>query len=162
MKRCEGKLWEKMLTFSGSAPAVFHFPRFFFSTQFKQYQSQQISARYGRFHYNTPEHVEKVIFWPTNVASKRAYRAMLNAVKGHSTCQTLLNENKNGRDRFRSIKVATGWTTISLFSTHSKGYNTARHLLSDLMSDHVLKFTERGPVLCFHHAPFRDFTSWSW
>ena len=35
------------------------FPDFFFSTQFKQYQSQQISARYGRFNYNTPEYVEK-------------------------------------------------------------------------------------------------------
>ena len=50
------------LKFRASTPAVFHFSRFFFSTEFKQYQSQQISARYGRFNYNTPEYMEKSFY----------------------------------------------------------------------------------------------------
>ena len=90
------------LKFSASASAVFHSPRFFFfSTQFKQYQSQQISARYGGFNYNTPEYVEKGHFLTNKCCNQPRVSCHVECCnRPFNMLNVSLNENKNGWDRF--------------------------------------------------------------
>ena len=116
------------------------FPVFFFSTQFKQCQSQQISARYGRFNYNTPEYVEKGHFLTNKCCNQPRVSCHVECCnRPFNMLNVSLNENKNGWDRFDPLNESTDLLndnifflkTLNLFSTHSTSYITARHLLSD-------------------------------
>ena len=105
------------LKFSASASAVFHFPRFFFfSTQFKQCQSQQISARYGRFNYNTPEYVEKGHFLTNKCCNQPRVSCHVECCnRPFNMLNVSLNENKNGWDRFDPLNESTDLLNDNIF-----------------------------------------------